>query len=393
MSLSSLPLSYCTNVHPGLTVAEVVHGLDNCAARITPLFAEPVAAGLWLAAPVIAELETRPAALGELRDCLARGRLTCHTLNAFPFGNFHDHRVKEQVYLPDWSAPSRLEYTLGCARILAALLPEGTEGSISTLPLGFKPALRLPGHREQCLSQLLAVAKELAVLEAETGRTLRLALEPEPLCLVETTTEATTFFAELFAAADRSGQSEPARHHLGLCYDVCHQAVEFEDITASFQKLVQAGVRINKLHITNAIELRNPRENQAGRQELAPFAEPRYLHQVFARLPDGRTIHQTDLTPELALHPPAEFLDATEWRVHFHVPIDKERLGALHTTRLQLAAALAATARLDYAPHLEVETYTWPVIPHSAPTSHEALATGLLREMQATRLLLQAARG
>jgi hypothetical protein len=161
--------------------------------------------------------------------------------------------------------------------------------------------------------------------------------------------------------------------------------VEFEDVAASIRSFAAAGVRISKVHITCAIRLEQPLENEAGRRALSEFVEPRYLHQTIARSADG-TIHRlTDLTREAALRPQAEFGMAEEWRVHFHVPVNAESLGPLSTTRPDLCRALAAVAALDYAPHLEVETYTWQVLPGEKPPS---LVEGLTEELEATRGLL-----
>src|SRR5260370_7366020 len=137
MALSDLPLSYCTNVHPGRSLSEVELGLDQYTAPLRINYGAPLAAGLWLAAPVAVELLADPKRLPAFRDRLAQRGLTTHTLNAFPYGDFHSRRVKENVYLPDWSDRRRLAYTVDCARILAALLPQRVEGSISPLPLSF----------------------------------------------------------------------------------------------------------------------------------------------------------------------------------------------------------------------------------------------------------------
>src|SRR5687767_13825733 len=139
MSISRLPLSYCTNVHAGRSVAEVDGGLTRYTARVREIHRAPLAAGLWLARPVADELAASPETLRRFGDGLAARGLTCHTLNAFPYGDFHSERVKENVYRPDWSQPERRDYTIRCATLLAALLPHDVaEGSISTLPLGFK---------------------------------------------------------------------------------------------------------------------------------------------------------------------------------------------------------------------------------------------------------------
>ena len=387
MSLSRLPLSYCTNVHPGRSLAEVVAGLDRYTRPVADRYGRPLAAGLWLAAPVIAELTADAGGPQRLADELADRGLACHTLNAFPYGDFHGERVKEQVYLPDWAAPERLDYTLACAEVLAAVLPEGTDGSISTVPLGFKHLDQSDDFMPRAIDARLRWAPAAGRRFEETGCRVRLAIEPEPLCLLETTDETLAFFGELFEEADRRGMRDLAGDYLGVCYDVCHQSVEFEDVAVSIRRLDEAGIRLNKIHITCAITLDDPANNLEGRRRLAGFVEPRYLHQTLARTADGRVLRSIDLDRELAESPPAEWLAAESWRVHFHVPVDAESLGPLGTTRDDLRRALACVAEdLDHAPHLEVETYTWEVLPGA---ERPDLVSGLTRELNATTALLE----
>lgn len=385
MTISSLPLSYCTNVHPGRTVAEVEDGLDRFTLPIKANYGSELAAGLWLAAPVIRELEQTPDALVRFSDGLRRRGLGCYTLNAFPYGDFHSARVKENVYLPDWTKPERFEYTLACARCLAALLPEGIEGSISTMPLGFKPFGHPADFADQTTNQLIDLAKRLGRLHDETGRLIRLAIEPEPFCVLETTDETIQFFERLRRRAADVGALDVVQTHLGVCYDVCHQAVEFEDVAASIRSLVAAGIRINKVHITCAIEVTEPARHPDALTALSRYVEPRYLHQTFARTASDKVVRYVDLDQSLISNPLAEFRDASMWRVHFHVPVDVEQLGPLGTTRRELKEALAVIPELDYAPHLEVETYTWEVLPGGGNPN---IVEGFARELLATKALL-----
>ncbi|MBA3315959.1 MAG: metabolite traffic protein EboE [Planctomycetota bacterium] len=385
MTLSTLPLCYCTNVHPGRTLAEVESGIDTFAASIATAFDGPLSIGLWFADPVSGEIETTPDAVSRLRDKLESHRLSCHTLNAFPFGDFHSERVKEGVYLPDWSSPQRLDYTLRCCGILAELMPDGREGSVSTLPLGFAAAKKPHSYFEACIAALIDAARRLDELHSETGRIVRLAIEPEPFCHLQTTDEAVAFFERLRDRAEDTGARDIVDQHIGLCYDVCHQAVEFEDAATSIAALRAADVRINKVQISCAIELANPRDNVEGRNALAEYVEPRYLHQTFARNAAGQIVSIPDLTRETCLDPPEAFLDAEAWRVHFHVPVNETRIGPLFTTRPQLEVALAAIEGLDYAPHLEVETYTWAVLPGG---DRPSIIDGIAQELRATRRLL-----
>lgn len=375
--MAPLPLSYCTNVHPCTVAGDIAPMLDRYTLPVRERCGFDVAAGLWLPATAAAEVDRSSEQLESLRAALRQRNVTCYTLNAFPFGDFHSTRVKENVYLPDWSDPRRLEYTLQCVRILAAILPDGVDGSISTLPLGFKGFEHGPEFEPAAIRQLLELAQYCETLEQQSGRCIRLALEPEPFCLFETTAETTAFFGRLFAAAARAGAERAARRHLGVCYDVCHQAVEFEDAAEAIRALQAHEIRINKVQVSCAVELTDPHD-PAQRAALLQFAEPRYLHQTMARRADGTIARLIDLTQEFVREPSAEFLDARPWRIHFHVPVDAPHLGPLSTTRPELLRALATLRELPYAPHLEVETYTWPVMPGADPIS---LVEGLAREL------------
>ena len=379
-----LPLGYCTNVHPCRSLDDVRQMLAEQATAVRDQCGFEIAVGLWLPAAAMADVAADPGAIDQLRGWLAENRFSCHTLNAFPFGDFHSERVKEQVYLPDWADPRRLDYTRSCSQLLAGILPPGATGSISTLPLGFKQAERSADFFDRAIAQLLSLAGDLGQLQKETGKAIRLAIEPEPFCLLETTAETIAFFDQLWQAAAARGCEVAAREHLGVCYDVCHQAVEFEDAATAVGQFDAAGIRINKVQISCAVELDRPADPEA-RRALAGFAEARYLHQAFARQTDGRIVSAVDLTESLALEPAADWQAAETWRVHFHVPVDAERLGPLGTTRAELVRALAAISQLSYRPHLEVETYTWPVLPGVTAGS---VTAGIARELLATRALI-----
>ena len=387
MSFSTLPLSYCTNVHPGRTVAEVIDGVATCTAEVRRQLDAPVSAGLWLSRSVSTELRQSEEALEQLAQVLWQNDLGCYTLNAFPFGDFHSDRVKEQVYLPDWTSDERLHYTQDCARILAQLLPEGAEGSISTVPLGGKMNPSGGDFHAICFRNLIKLSGFLKSLQETTGRTIRLAVEPEPLCHISSVPEdAVPMFRTLFEMADAIGREEEVQEYIGACFDVCHQAVLFEDVTKSIDQLEDIGVRLNKIHITNAVELPDPAGNIAGRSALIDYVEPRYLHQTFARLSDGRILNRLDLTEEdINAGSDDEFLNAEAWRIHFHVPVYAEELGPLRTTRGELQAALRRIKLLNYAPHLEVETYTWPVMPNGQT---QPLADQITTELQSAYDLL-----
>jgi hypothetical protein len=390
MTLSRLPLSYCTNVHPGQTVEEVIDGLTTYSAEVQRQLDFPMAAGLWLSAAVAQELTESPEQLERLAQVLWQHDICCYTLNTFPFGDFHSTRVKEQVYLPDWTSTARINYTEQCAGLLGQLLPEGGEGSLSTVPLGGRMNPQNADFQAVCFSHLIRMAKYLHRLYETTGRRIRLGLEPEPMCEMSGTADWTLPAIErLFLQAEALGCEATIREYIGVCFDVCHQAVEFEDVAESIEQIVQHGIRINKVHITNAIELLNPSENTAGRQALRQFVEPRYLHQTYARFSDGRIKTRLDLNLEdIDRQPADEFMKAESWRIHFHVPVYAEALGTLRTTRQDLVTALRKVATLSYAPHLEVETYTWPIMPDESLPEAPSLAMRIAQELKFASELL-----
>lgn len=365
-------------------MAEVIAGLDQFTLPIRQASGQPLAVGLWLARSVMDDLAT-PEQRRQFHAKLQARSLICYTLNAFPYGDFHSERVKEQVYLPDWTTVDRLQYTLDCAHLLAELLPPATEGSISTVPLGFKSLAKSQDFMNRAADQLIAAAVGLRQLHEDSGQIVRLAIEPEPLCVLETTPETLAFFDLLRGRCTTPRDRQAVEDYLGVCYDVCHQSVEFEDVAESIRALHAAGIRLNKVHISCAIEARGVIESIAIREALARYIEPRYLHQTMTRKADGTVARWVDLDLTLLDQTPTDFADSDLWRVHFHVPVDAAQLGPLGTTRPDLERALVAVHALPYAPHLEVETYTWEVLPEGGRTG---VVAGFARELIATRRLL-----
>lgn len=361
-------LSYCSNVHPADDLDGVLAQLDRYAGPVRETLEAPrLGLGLWLAAPAAARVSEDPAALEKLRSRLEAHRLEVVTFNGFPYEAFHAPVVKKAVYFPDWTDPARADYTLALARILAALLPEGVDsGSISTVPLGWREGWT-EASRDAARRALGRVAEGLKNLEAQTGKTIRVALEPEPGCAAETT--------EGVVAALRGVDPE----WVGVCLDACHLAVQFEKPEEAIKLLREAGVPLVKAQLSSALRVGRPRE-LAGRDWIARFAEPRFLHQT-RELVDGSVAGVDDLPEALAGALPGE----GEWRVHFHVPVHHP--GA-ETTQAELSRFLDAllSGEGPATAHLEVETYTWSVLPDGErPADERGLVEGLAREVFWTR--------
>jgi sugar phosphate isomerase/epimerase len=358
-------LGYCANVHPGETLDEVLDAARRHGAGVRrTLETDELAYGLWLSRSALDEV--RGPRRGELRRTLDDAGLCVVTMNGFPYGNFHARTVKRKVYHPDLSSLERSAYLLELAQLLSELLPDdATEGTISTLPISHRdePAddVRATDVREAAAARLGALCEDLARLRDRTGKSIRICLEPEPGCQLETTEDAVAFFTQHLpdAAARARVDWSLIQQHLGLCYDTCHQAICFEDPATSLAELQRAGIRIGKVQLSSALELRAPADPDE-RRALVDFAEPRFLHQVRTRGADGRLLGVDDLEYT------AELPTANPWRVHFHVPIHLSQLGPLRTTRGFIEQLLPLLAADPAPPHMEIETYTWSVLPRTA---------------------------
>lgn len=378
-------LTYCTNIHPGEAWPDVLAQLRRHLPEIRRAAAgeRPFGLGLRLSAAA-AEALAEPAALAELEALLAAENAYVFTLNGFPYGAFHGTRVKEQVYAPDWATPERLAYTDRLADILAALLPDGMAGSVSTVPGTFRAWAK--GRIPAITDNLVRHVAHLVGLRQRTGRTIVLALEPEPRCFLETIAETAAYFDDVLygeravallaelSRLSRRQSAEALRRHLGVCYDVCHAAVEFEDPQASLDLLRDRGIPVAKLQLSSALKVAEVDRRTAAR--LAPFDEPVYLHQVVGRSAGGDLVRYVDLGEALA---DIEAAEGAEWRVHFHVPIFRAEMQDFSTTQDFLRDVLALHRRAPVAPHLEVETYTWDVLPES--DRGEPVATAIAREL------------
>jgi sugar phosphate isomerase/epimerase len=338
-----------------------------------------------------------PATLAEFRNFLDRNRMYVFTINGFPYGTFHGTRVKEQVYLPDWRDPERLRYTNGLADLLAELLPDDAaiEGSVSTVPGAYKPALGGPQDVALMVEHLLRHVAHLVELRARSGRLIALALEPEPHCFLETIAEVVTFFErELHGPAavrrmmeltglDRAAAARALHDHLGVCLDLCHAAVEFEDAADCIRRLDLSGVRVHKMQVSAGLRL--PTLDADALEALRRFDDPVYLHQVVQQGPGGLA-RFADL-PEALASLQGSMADR-EWRVHFHVPIFLDRLAPFASTQSFIREVLAIQRARPVSAHLEVETYTWGVLPEPfrSGTVDEAVARELAwvrRELKA----------
>ena len=370
---SVVHLSYGSNVHPAETVDGIVEQLRRFAGGVrSALDADLLGVGLWLPAGAAAGLVHDPAALDRVRGVLRDERLEVVTVNAFPYRGFHDPVVKKAVYHPDWSEAARLDFTLDCARALARLLPdEAARGSISTLPLGWRSPWDADRDRA-ARDNLDRLADGLAQVTAETGRTVRVGLEPEPGCVVETVDDAVTKLTGL----------DPA--YVGICVDTCHLATAFEDGEEALARLPDAGLGVVKAQASAALHAEGPAE-PATRAALASYAEDRFLHQTREQTDNG-VAGRDDL--DQALTGDTALPGRRPWRVHFHVPLHADPEPPLSSTRTHLEASLAELVGGTHpvTDHVEVETYTWSVLPSAQrPDDDAGLIAGISAEVSWVR--------
>ena len=376
---TDLHLTYCSNIHPGETWTEVESNLKQylpqLKARLSP--DDPFGIGLRLADIAARELLTGDH-LAQFQIWLRSQDLYVFTLNGFPFGSFHHQVVKDQVYAPDWCTSERLDYTLRLIEILTVLLPSDLDGGISTLPISYKPWWQNSEGKEGVLHQsslnlAIAIAK-LAEVYQQTGKLIHIDLEPEPDGMLENTQEVIDFFQDwLFPTAgkwlqehrgvEQSVAKDWITEHIRVCYDTCHFAVEYEEPQDIIQNFKTAGIKIGKIQLSSAIKidiLPEINQRKAILDKISPFAESTYLHQVIAKHGGGNFQHYADLSTALE-----HFLttEAQEWRTHFHVPIFIPKFQLFESTQDHIVKLLTMLPNDDLGHHLEIETYTWEVLP------------------------------
>jgi hypothetical protein len=351
----SLHLAYCTNIHRGETWCETFDALKNhtLAVRERVCPRAPFAIGLRLSNQAAVELSDRERLL-EFQKWLEKNSCYIFTINGFPYGNFHGMRVKEQVYAPDWTSTDRLNYTNLLFDLLAKILPAGIEGSVSTMPGSFKEFIRTDGQKKLIRENLCRCVERISRLSEKAKRKLHLGLEPEPLGLLENSAETIQFFEQLRAKHKNDPRLD---EFLGVNYDCCHFAIEFEEPRKAIAALQKAGIKISKIHLSSALKT-NPTAEAC--KTLEKFADDVYLHQVIARDTKGKLKFFRDLPDALA----AKNLQLAEWRIHFHVPLHAPAAPPFENTNDHLLGVLDLLAENPkLCSHLEMETYTWEVLP------------------------------
>ncbi len=354
-----LHLAYCTNIHRGGDWPQTFESLKThvMAVRERVCPDKPYAIGLRLGGQAARELQA-PGELDAFKAWLAEKNCYVFTINGFPYGAFHGARVKEQVYAPDWRTEERLEYTNRLFDILAELVPDGVEGSVSTLPGSFKEFIADDSELEPLFDNLWRCVDHLDALSQWTGKRLHLGLEPEPLGLFENSSESVRFFEQ--ANRVRPGD-ERFNRYIGINYDTCHLAVEYERASEAIGALTAANIFISKLHLSSALKV-NPAPGTLA--ALEAFGDDVYLHQVIARGADGQLLRVKDLDLALAADSPLRAPGIEEWRIHFHVPLHSpatEMFGNTTDHLLEVMDLLKEDPAL--CSHLEMETYTWEVMP------------------------------
>lgn len=372
---TTVHLAYCTNVHPAEDIDGVIDQLDRYAVPIRQrLGADRLGLGLWLARDAACALTEDASTLERLRTELTARELEVVTLNGFPYQGFGDSVVKHAVYSPDWTEDARLRYTLDLAWLLTRLLPDDVEsGSVSTLPLGWRRTWN--GERRSAARRRLeSLSEGLEKIAAADGRQVRVGIEPEPGCVIESTADAASELADL--DTDR----------IGLCLDTCHLAVAFEEPRAALERLTAAGIPVVKTQASSALEACEPMADEA-RAALRSFVEPRFLHQTREQADDEPS--GVDDLPE-ALDGAGALPGHRPWRVHFHTPLHADPTPPLACTRPVLTESLRALygGETVRSPHLEVETYTWDVLPETERPPGDAVSgtvAGIAAELAWTR--------
>lgn len=387
---NKLHLTYCTNIHPGQDWNSTFNSIKKYVPGIKKSVApdHPFGLGLRLSNKASEELN-RGDAMPDFKQWLELNDVYVFTMNGFPYGNFHNERVKENVHTPDWTTTKRLDYTQRLFNQLALLIPEGLHGGISTSPISYKHWFKTEDEKSSALKKgaehMVLVAKQLYEIEQTTGKYLHLDIEPEPDGFLENTNEVLSFYSEYLLPAakemllkefelDSFEFEKLIKRYITICYDICHFSLAYEEPSETFKRLDSAGILVGKIQVSAALKIIFDK----GRDDeiwslLEKFNEPTYLHQVTEKIGESVTTYN-DLPIVLE-----KKQDAKELRAHFHVPIFLEKFGALFSTQDQIIKTLAYLKNKPISEHLEIETYTWDVLPEGLK---QDLSSSIIREIE-----------
>ncbi|MFA5959534.1 MAG: metabolite traffic protein EboE [Tatlockia sp.] len=368
-------LAYCSNVYRGEDWTTVFNNLKHFLPELKDSLAphNPFGVGLRLSSHAVDSL-VDPGVLKVFKEWLFENEFYVTTINAFPYGDFHGTSVKDRVYMPDWTTLRRRDYSLKIMQVLAELTPPGEECGFSTVPLSYKYWLskgQMQATYQQCVLHISELAVAMSTIYDATQTLIHMDIEPEPDCLIETMDELIAFFDQwlipegsVYVAQRKKISLEQAeyllRRHIQVCYDICHSSVEFEKPTETFNKLVKADIGIGKIQVSSALRCEFNSNTAEVLENLNEFVDSTYLHQVIEHHADNTLTHKGDLA-----HQDSIASDIDEVRVHFHVPIFLDRYGLLNSTQNDIIEMLHLLQQNKLTKHLEIETYTWEVLPPS----------------------------
>lgn len=391
-------LTYCSNIHPGEKWDDHFQSLRENIPFIREQLAPGMPFGLGLRVANEASIAlSRPEVMEDFKTWLRENDIYVFVINGFPYGGFHNTVVKDDVHTPDWTTSERLEYTIRLFRILVALLPDGMEGGVSTPPLSYRLWWQSDIEKQNALSQatsnILLLLEELILIEKETGKILHLDIEPEPDGLFDNTTDFVNWYRDTLLPLgikhlvekyqlDSQEAGKTIRTHIQLCYDICHAAVGYEEPDEVLRSLDQNGIKVGRIQISSALKIDFGTNKEIKRKAIETFDEPIYLHQVVTRNTDGSHSHYPDLPEAIANWSP----DQQEWRIHFHVPLFIQSYGALDSTQGDIVKTLAMHSKRPFSSFLEVETYTWSVLPEDM---QKPIGESIVREIEWVKNVLE----
>ena len=390
-------LTYCSNIHPGEKWADHFQSLRDNIPYIRKQLAPGQSFGLGLRIANEASVElSKPEVLQEFKNWLQEQDVYVFIINGFPYGGFHNTVVKDNVHAPDWTTTDRLNYTIRLFNILSELLPEGMHGGVSTPPLSYRLWWTTMEEKmnatEQATDHVLQLLDELIKIENETGKLLHLDIEPEPDGILDNAVDfvkwyrdvllprGTAYLFEKYSATPEEANATILKH-IQLCYDICHAAVGFENPAEILQSLHEIGIQVGRIQVSSALKVNFSSEKEIKLKAIETFDEPVYLHQVVALNSDDTKSHYPDLKE--AIRDWNE--NQKEWRVHFHVPLFIHAYGVLESTQGDIIKTLAIHREKPFSSFLEVETYTWGVLPEDM---QKPIGDSIVREIEWVKKIL-----
>lgn len=351
-------LMYCSNIFKNNTQKQLFNNLNKLIKKLKSKFnkEKKFSIGLCASNKLSNELIKN---INIFSKYIKKKKINIPSLNGFSYNNFHKKITKDNIYWPDWSSIKRVNYTNNLIKLLDNINNKNKK-SISTMPISYKGWI----NKKNTVYIYYKTAKNLTKVTEniiKNKSNIIISIEPEPTCLIEKSQEFINYFNNWIKPLYKKysiNNKKNIKNIIGICYDICHFAVQFEKHEKILNNLEKENIIIGKLQISSALKINDDRTKKENKQiikNLNVFKYSSFLHQI-NNINKNKTKIYKDIKYSI------KYLKKnikSEWRIHFHIPIYINKYKNFRTTNNEIKNVMQNINKKNFTGHIEIETYTY----------------------------------